>query len=121
MSDRLCLIVDDEPAMRSYISAIMSSEHFKTLEAGSAAEAVKIVQRPKGQLALIVSEVEMPGDMNGLELAHSVHNSFPTVPIVLFSGHEKPNNGDICFEFIEKPFTPNTILSVIRRVMAQSE
>ena len=123
MSDRLCLIVDDEPAIRSFLSAILESEHFRTLEAGSAAEGLKIVQRLSGRIALILTDINMPGEMDGIDLASSIVDSFPSVPVILMSGYEKPAllNRTGALEFIPKPFTPEVIIAAVRRVLAAVE
>ena len=57
----------------------------------------------------------MPGEMDGLDLAHAVQQRFPAVPVVLISGYgEDPSSG---FPFIAKPFLPETILKVVERVL----
>jgi len=129
MADHVCLIVDDEPSIRMFIRATLNGEGFQSLEAGSAAEALRIVQKLGGRLDLIVSDIKMPGDMDGVDLAYSIRHSYPAVPVVLISGYgdeEAVKHADADFAFIQKPFVPETILSACRRaipakVPAQSE
>jgi DNA-binding NtrC family response regulator len=121
MADRLCLIVEDEPAIQAYLRAVLESEHLQVLEAGTASQALKIIERLAGRLDLIVSDVKMPGDMDGVDLAYSVHNLFPSVPIILISGFKEEQSRaltNVIFEFIYKPFTPETISKAARRALA---
>ena len=118
MPDRTCLIVDDEPAIRTFLRAILDQRRFQILEADSAPHALKIIQKLGGRLDLIVSDIRMPGDMTGLDLAHSVRNAFPAIPVILISGYcdtyPEKNAG---FEFISKPFAPEAILNAADRAL----
>jgi DNA-binding NtrC family response regulator len=118
MPDRTCLIVDDEPAIRTFLRAIFDQRQFHILEADSATHALKIIHMARGCLDLIVSDIRMPGDMDGLDLAHSVRNAFPRIPVILISGYSDKDPGDLAgFEFISKPFAPEAILNAVDRVM----
>ena|SRR5690349_18271438 len=86
MVDRVCLIVDDEQAIRGYFRAILARDCVDVLEAKTVAEALKIVEKFGSHLDLVVSDIKMPGDMNGVDLACSIHNSFPALPVILISG-----------------------------------
>ena len=118
MPDRICLIVDDEPAIRTFLRGILEQRQFHILEADSAARALKIIQTQGGRLDLIVSDIRMPGDMSGLDLAHSVRNAFPAIPVILISGYcdTYPDN-NAGFEFISKPFAPEAILNATDRAL----
>ncbi|MGA2272729.1 MAG: response regulator [Bryobacteraceae bacterium] len=121
--ERSCLIVDDEPAIRAYLTAILRRERYLTLEAENAAQAFKLVQKLNGDLNLIVGDITMPGDMDGVDLAYAVRNEFPTIPVVLVSGFADTESakhalGD--FAFIRKPFTPASILGAVNSVATSS-
>jgi two-component system NtrC family sensor kinase len=118
--DRICLIVDDEPSIRTYLRAILQREQIQSLEADSAAQALQIVQKLNGRLDLIVSDIKMPGEMDGIDLAHSVRQSFPAVPVILISGYadaEAVKQAAAMFEFIQKPFVPEAILVAVKKVV----
>jgi DNA-binding NtrC family response regulator len=120
MSDRICLIVDDEQAIRTYLRAILQREQIQSLEADTAAQALRIVQRLNGRLDLIVCDIKMPGEMDGIDLAYSVRNSFPAVPVLLISGYgdvESVKHAAANFEFIQKPFVPETILMAVKKMV----
>ena len=108
----LALIVDDEPAVRMYVTTILRGEDFHTLEAEDGAEALEIVEDLGGGGDLIVTDIQMPNG-DGLTLANAVTKSFPVVPVILVSGNAEP---DIAFEFVKKPFSPNALLRAVRKV-----
>jgi two-component system, NtrC family, response regulator HydG len=69
---------------------------------------------------LIVCDIKLPGEMDGIDLAYSVRNSFPAVPILLISGYSDPEavkHAAPNFEFIQKPFVPETILMAVKKVL----
>ena len=118
MSDRICLVVDDEPAVRRYVCVVLQKDNYQTLEAESAPQAFKLIMGMNGGLDLLITDISMPGDMDGADLAFAVRNAFPTVPIVVISGYSssaRVKSGMKDFEFIEKPFKPEAIsMAVVR-------
>ena len=71
MGDRVCLVVDDEPAIRAYITTILQSTGIQSLEAENAVEALRILQRLGGQIDLLITDIQVPGDMDGVPLRTS--------------------------------------------------
>ena len=62
MPDAICLIVDDEPAIRTYLRAILQQAGIQSLEADSASHALGIIRKLDGRLNLIVCDIKMPGE-----------------------------------------------------------
>ena len=107
------LVVDDEPSVRKYVSAILEREHFETLEAEDGAHGLQVVNELGGGLDLIVSDIQMP-NMDGVTFAQAVKDSFPEMPVILVSGYSEADGG---FEFVEKPFSPGALLKAVRNVL----
>ena len=119
-SDRVCLIVDDEPSIRTYLRAILQGERIQSLEADDAGQALRIIHKLGGRLDLIVCDIKMPGEMDGIDLAYSIRNSFPAVPVLLISGYgnvESLRRTAANFEVIQKPFVPETILMAVKKMV----
>jgi two-component system cell cycle sensor histidine kinase/response regulator CckA len=108
------IVVDDEPAVRKYVSAILQSENFQTLEAEDGAQALQMIRELDGDVDLIVSDIQMPNG-DGLRLAQAVKKSYPAVPVILISGQAKP---DASFEFVQKPFLPATLVMAVQKLLA---
>jgi DNA-binding NtrC family response regulator len=119
--EKTCLIVDDEPSIRAYLKAILLNEQFQALEADNAPQAFRLVQKLNGGLDLIVTDVKMPGDMDGVDLAYAIRQAFPQIPVVVVSGYPSPEvtrTWTQDFAFIQKPFKPEAILTVVKTVTA---
>ena len=86
MSQRVCLIVDDEPVSRAVLRILFQREGFETLEAESAAQALGLAGKLRGALNLVVTDIHMPGDMNGLDLAYAIRRDLGMIPVLLISG-----------------------------------
>jgi DNA-binding NtrC family response regulator len=116
--ERVCLIVDDEPTIRAYLKAILHKEGYQTLEAENAPQAFRLVRKLNGGLNLVVSDVRMPGEMDGVDLAFAIRDTFPAIPVILVSGYEDTVSAKhpiVDFEFIQKPLTPEAILAAVNK------
>jgi CheY-like chemotaxis protein len=116
--EKACLVVDDEPSIRGYVKTILQAEGFQVVEADNAPLAFRLVQKLNGGLDLIVADVNMPGEMDGLDLAYAVRDAFPAIPVILMSGYAMPDStkrplGE--FLLIEKPFKPEAILRAVKK------
>jgi two-component system, cell cycle sensor histidine kinase and response regulator CckA len=91
------------------------------LEAENPGRALRIVQRLGGRLDLIITDIKMPGEMDGLDLAFSIRNSFPNLPVILISGGADESLRDSlkseAFPFVQKPFSPETLLRAVRTAL----
>jgi CheY-like chemotaxis protein len=117
MGQRISLVVDDEPAVRKYITAILNGEHLQTVEAEDGTDGLRIVRERGDDVALIVSDIQMPNG-DGVTFAHAVKAAFPALPIILVSGGAEPGPE---FGFIRKPFLPGTLLKAVRELVAADE
>ena len=114
MPNKLCLIVDDDPSIRTYVAALLQRwAPAETLEAESGRRALDIMKTLGDAVALVVSDIQMP-DGDGLSFAQSLRRLFAGVPVILMSGRAQPP-GSSEFEFVGKPFDPETFLRAVRR------
>jgi len=120
MSGPVCLIVDDEPTIRHFLQATLEREQLQTLEAGTGAQAMGIIQKLAGRLDLVVTDIVMPGDVSGIDLAHWVRHSYPAIPVILISGHadeqmvrQLPPHSTL----MRKPFVMQTFLNVVQAAL----
>jgi DNA-binding NtrC family response regulator len=81
------LIVEDEVLIRACLADFLQNNGFKVLEAGTADDAVEIIEKADSAVDLVFSDVMMPGKLNGFGLAQWVHAIRPDLPIILTSGH----------------------------------
>src|SRR6187431_2655170 len=98
------LVVEDEMVLRMRAVDIVEDAGFTAVEAVSADEALTILES-RTDIALLFSDIQMPGTMDGLKLAHAVHDRWPSIKIILVSGQVKVSDEDKPADsrFIGKP------------------
>ncbi len=85
-TQRLILIVEDEPLIRTMIADLFRETGFRVREAFNADEAMRILHS-EASVDLVLSDVRMPGSMDGLELLAYSQATFPGLPFIITSGH----------------------------------
>jgi DNA-binding NtrC family response regulator len=109
------LIVDDEPLIRSYVREVVEEAGFMTKEAGSADEALKLIE--DDGIDVLLSDVEMPGSLDGVDLAWAVRSRWPSMVVVLTSGRRLPRRDQMPDDtrFLAKPFSPDGLVDALTR------
>src|ERR1700737_78061 len=87
------LIVEDEMVLRMRAVDIVEDAGFCPVEAVNADEAISILEA-RSDISLLFTDIQMPGSMDGLKLAHAVHDRWPSIKIILVSGQVKPSDAE---------------------------
>jgi two-component sensor histidine kinase len=87
------LVVEDEMVLRMRAVDIVEDAGFTAVEAVNADEALSILES-RSDISLLFSDIQMPGSMDGLKLAHAVHARWPAIKIILVSGQIKLTDAD---------------------------
>jgi CheY-like chemotaxis protein len=101
------LVVDDEPAVRQLIAGILAKAGHRVLTAPSAQEAIRVLE--DDDVAIVLTDINMPGSISGLELIDALHVRRPSLPIILVTGSVDEANLREALDrgaagFITKPF-----------------
>ena len=98
------LVVEDEMVLRMRAVDIVEDAGFTAVEAVNADEALSILET-RSDIDLLFSDIQMPGSMDGLKLAHAVHERWPSIKIILVSGQVEVSDSDKPADslFIGKP------------------
>jgi two-component system, cell cycle sensor histidine kinase and response regulator CckA len=110
------LVVDDEEIMRSILTRTMESEHYQVYAAGDGLEALALLEKEL-PVDLVIADVSMPR-MDGRELVLELSRRYPHLPVVLISGVYLGGTPDLPGPVLPKPFTPMTLASRVREVLA---
>ena len=115
------LVIEDEPLIRLIADDILAEAGFRTIEASNGDEAMTILEAKPDAVA-IVTDVKMPGSLDGFGLAHLVASRWPRMGIVVVSGHALPGDGDLPKGtlFLAKPYQPSALIDAVRTVAARS-
>ena len=87
------LVVEDEMILRMRAVDIVEDAGFNPVEAVNADQAFSILES-RSDISLLFTDIQMPGSMDGLKLAHAVHDRWPSIKIILVSGQVKPSDAE---------------------------
>lgn len=109
MHSRL-LIVEDDGLIRLDLVDMVSDLGFVTEEASTADQAVEMLET-NAPIHAILTDIDMPGSINGLGLANVAHRRWPHIKVVVISGRYDPAEGVLPpgAIFLTKPVSPNLI------------
>src|SRR3979411_757648 len=84
------LVVEDEMLLRMRAVEMVEDAGYASVEAVDADEAFTILES-RTDIALLFTDIQLPGGVEGLTLAHAVHERWPPIKIILVSGQLKPS------------------------------
>jgi CheY-like chemotaxis protein len=109
------LIVEDEPLLRIYAADIIEQAGFQPVEAEHAEQALEILAR-RSDIPVVVMDVQMPGALDGLMLAHVIRKRWPPIEMIVMSGavSPKPHALPLRTPFLPKPFSPEKLTALLQ-------
>jgi two-component sensor histidine kinase/DNA-binding NarL/FixJ family response regulator len=112
------LIVEDEMVLRMRAVDIVEDAGFHPVEAVNADEAMSILES-RSDISLLFTDIQMPGSMDGLKLAHAVHDRWPSIKIILVSGQVKPSDAEKPenSRFFGKPLSVEQIITELQEMV----
>lgn len=115
------LLVDDQAALRKFVSRLLSKHGYSVLEAGGGLQALRVCEQHDGPIHLLLSDVIMPV-MGGWELAERVKLMKPDVKVLFISGYADEviaSRGEFKHgtNFLQKPFSPNVLIARVRELL----
>jgi CheY-like chemotaxis protein len=114
------LLVEDEPLVRLTQVDILKESEFWVIEAQDADEAFELL-KSRPEIDAILTDVDMPGSMDGFEFARLVRQGWPEVAVLVISGKTGPGPGDLPpnATFLHKPILPDNLIAALQDVMAK--
>src|SRR5690349_15817059 len=79
------LVVEDEPLIRLGLASLVEEAGYPVAEAANADQAIRILEADSS-FRVVITDVDMPGSMDGLRLAHYVRDRWPPIQLVVISG-----------------------------------
>ena len=114
------LVVEDEPLMLIDAVDLVTEAGFEAIGAKNADEAIRILES-REDIRIVFTDVNMPGSMDGIRLAHAVRDRWPPIEIIVTSGLTLANVQELLPErgiFFPKPYTPAQVASALHRLAA---
>jgi CheY-like chemotaxis protein len=115
------LIVDDEPTLRDLVAESLTDRGYAVLSAGDGPAAMRILESV-AQIDLLVTDVGLPGGMNGRQLAEAARVARPALRVLFITGYAEStvlSHGDLPagMAVLTKPFAMDALQSAIRASM----
>src|SRR5580698_1921544 len=111
------LVVDDEAMVRLLAKTFLKEANVNTLLASSADEAIEMLQS-SNDIHAIITDVQMPGSMDGVQLANAVRDRWPLIAIIVMSAlWLEPSSLPEKSRFFHKPFCPQDIISAVHELV----
>lgn len=117
----IVLVVEDEFLLRMQAVNMVEDAGYASLEAVDADEAFALLDS-RSDIALLFTDIQMPGSMDGLQLAHAVYKRWPPIKIILVSGQLSPSRSDIplASRFFGKPLVSGKIVAEMRDMIGRA-
>lgn len=114
------LVVDDEVLVRALISETLREAGCEVIEAASAEEAIEVL-RATAEPDVLVTDVMLPGEIDGVQLAARVRQTMPNTKVIVTSGHASATevNG-VADVFLPKPFELWRLIGQVRSLAASA-
>jgi CheY-like chemotaxis protein len=112
------LVVEDEPLLRMLAVEVVEEAGFTAIEARDADEAVALLESCT-DITLLFTDIDMPGSMDGLKLAHAVRDRWPPIKILVVSGKQRLQSSDLPSNscFVGKPYRTSALVDELRSII----
>jgi two-component system cell cycle sensor histidine kinase/response regulator CckA len=114
------LVTEDEGAIRDLLKNVLSEQGYRVITAADGAEALDLVRQNDGEIDLVITDVVMP-NLSGPEMVQRLQADRPDTKVIFMSGYAKQGSlaviEDKKAEILEKPFSPQIILTMVRKVL----
>jgi DNA-binding NtrC family response regulator len=114
------LVVDDEPMIRELAFRTLERAGFRGFQARHGQEAIAVLEQHAAAITLVVLDLTMPG-LSGEQTLAVIHARWPTLRIVLMSGHNVQNMAQFgpqgVVGYIEKPYLPHELLHLVQETL----
>lgn len=109
------LIVEDELLIRQYLGDLLLDAGYGVVATSNANDAIAILES-RNDIPLIITDINMPGSMDGLVLAEVVRGRWPPIKIMIATGearpaHDRMPHGSV---FLSKPYDPEMVIAAVQ-------
>ncbi|MEX3759624.1 ATP-binding protein [Paraburkholderia phenoliruptrix] len=113
------MLVEDEEIVREVTAEQLREQGYRVLEADSGAAALRLLHAG-ARFDLLISDVALPGALNGRQIAESVRQRYAWMPVILVTGYA-PGDALVDMDVIRKPFSPEVLAERVRAKLEQPQ
>jgi two-component system, response regulator PdtaR len=115
------LMVEDEELLRACAAGELEDAGYKVVEAASADEALDVM-KTRPDVRVLFTDVQMPGRLDGMDLARKIHERWPNVLLLITSGGRQPGQDDMPDHghFLAKPYRVQEVVKEIKALAREA-
>ena len=112
------LTVEDEILISEFLGDILHGAGYEVVAASNANDAIATLEC-RDDIRLVITDVNMPGSMDGLRLASAVRGRWPPIKIIVATGRTPPENDRMPrgSAFLSKPYDPEAVIAAVRGLL----
>jgi len=110
----IIVIVEDELITGEYLSDILTEKGYSVIAVANADEAIAMLET-RSDVRMLITDINMPGPMNGLNLAATVRERWPKIKIIITTGAQRPKIEEVPTGslYLKKPYTPGSVMAAV--------
>ncbi len=117
------LLIEDEAGVQDYFKAIVSRMGHGFVTAPDGPSGLRVLAADNA-IDLVMTDLNMPGEPNGMDLVRAIRGRYPAMPVVVVSGYPTQERLDECKalgidDFLTKPFEMTFFSSVVKRLLKE--
>ncbi len=100
------VVVEDEEEQRYLSATLLEESEFDVVECDSAEAAIEVIKEKGDDVALVFTDMQLAGEMDGVDLAKAVHEERPGVSVIVTSGQGGAKLSELPpgVDFVKKPW-----------------
>jgi CheY-like chemotaxis protein len=113
---RTILVVDDEPSILKCVQRVLEHADYDVITSPSGSHALEIIEGRRPKIDLVLTDIVMPGSIDGLTLASKIRRTNPKLPVLFISGVLLEDESVRCAienRLLQKPFSPKQLVEFI--------
>ena len=115
------MLVEDESLIRDLLSEALQDAGYHVMAAEDGQRAVELAHAPPRGFTGLITDLHMPGGVDGVEVAREFRGAFPGIPVIVISGRPdaiQPRwRGELGFSILRKPFLPSDLVALLRTLL----
>lgn len=110
------LLVEDDVLVRLATAELLRDEGYVVLEAVNGGEALALIETGH-PLDLVITDIRMPGGIDGVQLSMEVKTMRVNLPVMLFSSHLPHDRAAAGDAFLQKPYRPEDLFALVNKMV----
>jgi two-component system cell cycle response regulator CpdR len=111
----IALVVEDDVLQRELVTTLLEESDMTVIECGSAEDALRLLEKLRGSVSMMFTDVNLTGKIDGIELSHFARQCHPNIHVIVTSGLKPTRSLPEGVMFMPKPWLPLDLLREAER------